>query len=116
MTKNNPWSLICEYYPGFLRGLETFFQLFEWQEDESWKINGLPISITDGPQYKWRALMIDTSRHFLPVSTIKRALDFMMFAKLNVLHWHITDEDSFPLYVPKIPELSQFGSINGIYS
>ena len=60
--------------------------------------------------------MIDTSRHFLPVSTIKRAIDTMMYSKLNVLHWHITDEDAFPLQIPNVPELSQYGSISGVYS
>jgi hexosaminidase len=60
--------------------------------------------------------MIDTSRHFLKVAAIKRAIDAMMYSKLNVLHWHITDQDSFPLFVPNVPELSQAGSIGGVYS
>lgn len=50
--------------------------------------------------------MIDSSRHFMRVAHIKRALDAMMYAKLNVLHWHITDQDSFPLYIPNMPEIS----------
>jgi hexosaminidase len=79
-------------------------------------VYGTPISITDIPQYIWRGVMIDTSRHFLPVSTIKRAIDSLMYSKLNVLHWHITDEDAFPLYIPTLPELSQSGSIGGVYS
>lgn len=60
--------------------------------------------------------MIDSSRHFLPIATIKRTIDIMMFAKLNILHWHITDEDSFPLFVPSRPELSAFGKVGGEYS
>ena len=60
--------------------------------------------------------MIDTSRHFLQVNTIKKAIDAMMFSKLNVLHWHITDEDAFPMFVPTLPELSGSGSIGGAYS
>lgn len=50
--------------------------------------------------------MIDTSRHYLPVVTIKRAIDSMLYSKLNVLHWHIIDEDAFPMEIPNIPELS----------
>lgn len=60
--------------------------------------------------------MIDTSRHFLTVDTIKKAIDAMMFSKLNVLHWHITDQDAFPMFVPTVPELSGSGSIGGVYS
>lgn len=52
----------------------------------------------------------------MKVASIHRALDAMMYAKLNVLHWHITDQDSFPLFVPDLPELSQAGSLNGVYS
>ena len=60
--------------------------------------------------------MIDTARHFLSVDTIKRAIDGMMYLKLNILHWHIVDEDSFPMYVPEVPELSESGSIGGVFS
>ena len=47
--------------------------------------------------------MIDTSRHFLSIHTIKKAIDLMLFSKLNVLHWHIIDSDAFPMVVPIIP-------------
>jgi hexosaminidase len=97
IRNNSRWELSSDYYPGFLRGLETFSQLFEKNEKDEYVVYGTPISISDAPQYIWRALMIDTSRHFLPVSTIKRAIDAMMYSKLNLLHWHIVDEDAFPL-------------------
>ena len=40
----------------------------------------------------------------------------MLYSKLNILHWHLVDEDSFPLYVPEVPELSEEGRIGGVYS
>lgn len=70
----------------------------------------------DAPTFKWRGLMIDTSRHYLPINTILRAIDSMLYSKLNVLHWHIIDEDSFPMEIPNIPELSEFGKIGGVFS
>lgn len=100
---------------GFLRGFETFAQLFR-PANATYLISGLPITVVDQPQFLWRGLMIDTSRHFLPVSTIKHAIDGMMYLKLNVLHWHIVDEDSFPMYVPEVPELSNSGSVGGVFS
>jgi len=60
--------------------------------------------------------MIDSSRHFLPVSYIKKTIDALMFNKMNILHWHVIDQDSFPLFIPSIPELSRDGSIAGNYS
>lgn len=99
-----------------MRGLETFSQLFEKNESDVYTIYGLPVAIDDTPNFLWRALMIDTSRHFLPLATIKKAIDSMMYSKLNVLHWHITDEDAFPMFVPSVPELSGSGSIGGVYS
>lgn len=60
--------------------------------------------------------MIDSSRHFLPLSAIKHTIDGLMFSKMNVLHWHITDEDSFPAEILSHPELSEFGKVGGTYS
>ena len=106
----------ADYYVGFLRGLETFSQLFTKNGKGTYNVSGLPITISDSPQFIWRGLMIDTSRYFLDISTIKKVIDGMLYMKLNVLHWHIVDEDSFPMQVPSVSELSEYGSIGGVYS
>ena len=49
--------------------------------------------------------MIDSSRHFLPLPMIKRIIDAMAWVKLNVLHWHLVDDQAFPAYIPSVPEL-----------
>lgn len=116
LKNHNDWTLTADYYPGFLRGFETFSQLFEQNEQGESEVAGIPISISDAPQFKWRGLMIDTSRHFMPMDTVKRALDSMLYSKLNVLHWHIIDEDAFPMQVATVPELSEYGSIGGLIS
>lgn len=79
-------------------------------------VKGLPIIIDDQPDYLWRGLMIDSSRHFQPMSVLKKMVDGLMYNKMNVLHWHITDEDSFPMDVRTVPELSEYGSVGGTYS
>ncbi len=63
----------------------------------------LPIYIEDEPLYEFRGLLIDTSRHFLPTRLIKETIDAMMYNKLNILHWHIVDDDSFPLVLNSHP-------------
>lgn len=71
--------------------------------NERYVITNFPIVIDDVPQFKWRGLMIDSSRHFLPISEIKRTINGMLFNKMNILHWHIIDQDSFPMAVPTVP-------------
>lgn len=66
---------------------------------------GVPLTIQDAPFVGWRGLMIDTARHFLSVPLIKRTVDAMAAAKMNDLHWHITDDQSFPVCLESHPEL-----------
>jgi hexosaminidase len=83
---------------GALRGLESFSQLvgFDFASGQYF-LHGAPCSITDAPRFSHRGLLLDTSRHYLPLSAIRRTLEAMSYAKLNVLHWHIVDAQSFPL-------------------
>ncbi len=113
--------MTADYYVGFLRGFETFSQLFEEtlsadKLSTQLVVRGIPIVIDDQPDYLWRGLMIDSSRHYLPVKTIKKMIDGLMYNKMNVLHWHITDEDSFPMEISTIPELAETGSVGGTYT
>ncbi|KAI7841169.1 hypothetical protein COHA_005135 [Chlorella ohadii] len=68
------------------------------------------VDIYDAPRFRYRGLLIDTARHFLPVSVIKAHLDAMTMVKMNVLHWHLTDDQSFPWETEELPELAQRGS------
>ncbi|KAK7295676.1 hypothetical protein RJT34_18587 [Clitoria ternatea] len=91
---------------GALRGLETFSQLCSFDyTTKTVKIYKAPWSIQDKPRFAYRGLMLDTSRHYLPINVIKQIIESMSYAKLNVLHWHIIDEQSFPLEIPSYPNL-----------
>ncbi len=72
----------------------------------------LPIYIEDEPLYEFRGLLIDSSRHFLPTRLIKETIDAMMYNKFNILHWHIVDEDSFPLVLESHPEIAEHASFS----
>lgn len=99
---------------GALRGLETVKQLvqFGWVENDKviYVIKGTPLHIQDQPSYSYRGLMIDTSRHYLPLDLILKNLDVMAANKLNVLHWHMTDKESWPYMSTKFPELATKGA------
>lgn len=75
-------------------------------EAKFYEIKHLPIEINDSPRYEYRGIMLDTSRHFLKVDTIKNVITTMADAKFNVFHWHLVDDDSFPLELDSFPSLS----------
>ena len=83
-----------------LRGLETFSQMVVFDFDTGlYTIPQAPWAINDAPRFPHRGLMIDTARHFEPVAAIKGIVDSLPYAKLNVLHWHMSDSQSFPFEV-----------------
>jgi hexosaminidase len=91
-------SLTSETQFGLYAGLETLSQLFEWDaETRSYSISSVPILINDSPKFSWRGLLIDTARHFQSLSSLYAILDSMTMVKLNILHWHIVDAQSWPL-------------------
>src|SRR5947209_7588012 len=96
---------------GALRGLETFLQLLEGDHSGYY----IPaVSIQDRPRFPWRGLLIDSGRHFEPVEVIKRNLDGMAAVKLNVLHWHLSEDQGFRVESKRYPKLHQLGS-DGLY-
>jgi hexosaminidase len=96
---------------GVVRGLETMLQLL--QADQTGYF--LPtVSITDAPRFPWRGLLIDACRHFMPVEMIKRNLDGMAAVKMNVLHWHLSENQGFRVECKTWPKLHELGS-DGMY-
>eukprot|EP00055_Hartaetosiga_balthica_P011411 m.51811 g.51811 ORF g.51811 m.51811 type:complete len:574 (+) comp7585_c0_seq1:83-1804(+) len=109
--------LSANSYTGVLRGLETFSQLvlhsaLNPNGNLVWNIPVTPITIKDEPEFEHRGVLIDVARTFLPVPYIKTIIDGLMYSKLNVLHIHITDSQSFPLEVKSHPNISNYGAIS----
>ena len=67
--------------------------------------------VTDAPQYRWRGFLLDEGRHFFGKETVKRVLDLMAYHKLNVFHWHLTEDQGWRIDVPGMPELVKYGSV-----
>ena len=98
---------------GALRGLETFLQLLAGDRDGFF----IPaVSIQDRPRCPWRGLLLDAGRHFEPVEIIKRELDAMAAVKLNVLHWHLSEDQGFRVESRKSPKLHELGSDGQYYT
>jgi hexosaminidase len=107
----NKISLKARTDLGALRGLSTLKQLISVQNGAY----GFPqVRIKDRPRFPWRGLMLDVSRHFMPIDVVKRNLDAMAFVKLNVLHWHLSDDQGFRVEVKSLPNLHERAS-DGMY-
>lgn len=97
---------------GAQRGLETLLQLL----GTNTKIQLPLVTINDHPRFKWRGLLLDTSRHFFSVATIKRQIDAMAAAKYNIFHWHITDDQGWRLETKSYPKLHKLASDGEYYT
>ncbi|HET9708240.1 MAG TPA: family 20 glycosylhydrolase [Gemmatimonadales bacterium] len=98
---------------GVLRGVETLLQLVATDSAGFF----IPeVRITDAPRFSWRGLLVDAGRHFEPVEVIKRTLDGMAVVKLNVLHWHLSEDQGFRVESKRFPLLQRDGSDGLFYT
>ena len=98
---------------GIMHGLQTFLQLIEITPAGF----AVPAArIEDSPRFPWRGLMIDVSRHFIYMDTLKRNVDAMAAVKMNVLHLHLSDDQGFRLESKEFPKLTQLGSDGLFYT
>ena len=98
---------------GIMRGLQTFLQLVNVGP------NGFSVpavTIKDRPRFPWRGLMIDVGRHFMPLDVLKRNLDGMAAVKMNVFHWHLSENQGFRVESKRFPKLHELGSDGQYYT
>jgi hexosaminidase len=98
---------------GVLRGIETLLQLVE-AGPASFVVPS--VLIDDHPRFPWRGLLLDVSRHWIPIEAVKRNVDAMAAVKLNVLHWHLSDDQGFRVASQQFPKLPELGSDGHYYT
>ena len=98
---------------GVLRGMETFLQLVQ---ETPTGFAAPAVNIHDKPRFPWRGTLIDVARHWLPPEVLERNLDGMAAAKLNVLHWHLSENQGFRVESKRYPKLQEMGSDGNYYT
>jgi hexosaminidase len=98
---------------GAMHGLQTFLELVEVT---SGGFAAPALTIRDTPRFPWRGTMIDVSRHFIPLDILKRNIDGMEAVKMNVFHWHLSDNQGFRIESKKFPKLHEMGSDGLFYT
>jgi hexosaminidase len=98
---------------GALHGLQTFLHLVQ-ATPTGYAVPA--VSIQDKPRFPWRGLMVDVSRHFMPLESLRHTLDGMEAVQLNVFHWHLSDNQGFRVESRKFPKLQSQGSDGHFYT
>ncbi len=98
---------------GAMHGLQTFLQLVDVAPDG---FAAPAVTIQDKPRFPWRGLMLDSARHFIPLEVIRRNLDGLEAVKMNVFHWHLSENQGFRAESKKFPKLHESGSDSLYYT
>jgi len=100
---------------GLFYGIQTFLQLLpqDFTTSNIWEKGAVKIpcvEITDIPQFKWRGMLLDCSRHFMEKEFVKRYIDLLATYKMNTFHWHLTEDQGWRIEIKKYPKLTEIGS------
>jgi len=99
---------------GIFYGVQSLIQLLP---QVSIKPLQIPVcAISDEPRFQWRGLSLDVCRHFFTVDEVKKYIDVMAHYKLNVLHWHLTDDEGWRIQIDKYPKLTEMGAKIAYYA
>jgi hexosaminidase len=94
---------------GLFYGAVTLWQLLSLSP-QGQKLVVPAVSIKDSPRFAWRGLLLDSARHYQSPAFIRKFIDVMALHKLNVLHWHLTDDQAWRIEIKKYPRLTEVGA------
>nr|WP_315177597.1 beta-N-acetylhexosaminidase [uncultured Flavobacterium sp.] len=93
---------------GTFYGMQTLIQLLPTEKSNSLTIAS--VQVKDEPRFAYRGSMLDVSRHFFPVSFVKKYIDYLALHKMNYFHWHLTEDQGWRIEIKKYPRLTEIGS------
>ena len=103
---------------GLFYGAQTIRQLLPPQIESKDKVESIAwtipcAAITDKPAFTWRGYMLDSCRHFQTIDFIKRYIDLLAYHKMNIFHWHLTEDEAWRIEIKKYPKLTEIGAWPG---
>ena len=93
---------------GLFYGMQTLIQLLPTTQANTLQVPG--VDIQDAPRLSHRGMMLDCSRHFMPITFVKKFIDYLALHKLNTFHWHLTDDQGWRIEIKKYPKLTEVGA------
>lgn len=99
-------QLIASTPEGVMRGIQTLRQLMPSEKPFAFQA----LSMHDHPRFEWRGMLLDVCRHFMDKEFVKRYIDLLAYHKMNVLHWHLTEDQGWRIAIDKYPELTEIGA------
>ncbi|MCU0445402.1 MAG: family 20 glycosylhydrolase [Microscillaceae bacterium] len=107
--------LVANQVAGLFYGVQTLLQLFPPEIESKKIINGIEwqaqaVKITDYPRFGWRGIMLDVSRHFYDKEAVKAYIDQLVRYKMNIFHWHLTDDEGWRIEIKSLPKLTSIGA------
>jgi hexosaminidase len=107
--RKNRIEIAAKTQAGLFYGIQTLLQLLPVQK-QNFPFSIPQLSITDYPRFPYRGMHLDVSRHFFPVSYIRKYIDYLAFHKMNYFHWHLTDDQGWRMEIKKYPKLTTIGA------
>ena len=95
---------------GLFYGVQTLIQLLPPTKGKRENVVFPALKIADAPRFPWRGMHLDVSRHFMPVSFIKKYINYIAMNKMNVFHWHLTDDQGWRIEIKQYPKLTSIGA------
>ena len=96
---------------GMMRGIQTLRQLLPENHRAKGITGKIPcVQIHDFPRFQWRGMLLDCCRHFMDKKFVMRYIDLLAYHKMNVLHWHLTEDQGWRIAIDRYPKLTEIGS------
>ncbi len=108
IVRQNNCSIHYSSKESLVNAIYSFVQMLPIQTKNNFVINA--VTINDYPAFSYRGMHLDVSRHFFRVDFIKKYIDYLAFHKMNIFHWHLTDDQGWRIEIKKYPELIEIGS------